>query len=180
MYSPLIGAYWPSRKETKEQCAERAAIFFDLIRSYPDLTPWFAKGKSAKAALKFPVQTSIDGILPFFRTNNRDTDHSPIVDLGFHLDLWNGDSVSLSICCGSFSPYISNFVLIEFADTPEVGSHGLVKMRSLLEVVIDIWEPDHAIAAPSQWILESGTKHPWQTKGWFNFSKSEGIIDNSL
>lgn len=121
-----------------------------------------------------------EGIEPYLKTNNRDTDGAPIVELGFDLGLWNGGSVSLSITCGAYSPAICNSVVIYLPPTAELGENDLATFRSLLDACIDAWEPDHAVATSSQLMAQEGGGRPWQTRGWLNYSKGDPISTHSV
>lgn len=178
MHTPFIGAYWASRRETKERCAQRVAAFFGRIQSRPGLGEWFTKGKSAKAAAKSPIPSNTEGVLPFLKTNNRDTDGSAIAELGFNLNLWNGSSISLAVTCGAFSPAIRNSVVLNLPETTELGAQDIASMRSLLEVFVDVWDPDQAVVTSPQLIAAKGGGMPWQTKGWLNYVKGVGVISS--
>jgi hypothetical protein len=176
MHSLFIGGYWPSRRETKEQCAHRAADFLTLIKTHPEMAQWFPKGKTAKLSTKAPVPVTPLGVLPFLKTNNRDTDGSAISELGFDLNLWNGSSISLSISCGSFSPVVGNYVVLNLPAADEVGAEKLAALRPLLEAIVTVWEPDHAVLTSPQLITKNGGGMPWETRGWLEYHKSEGFI----
>jgi hypothetical protein len=170
MHTPFVGAYWASRKEAKEKCAQRVVDFFERIRENSALAEWFPKGRSAKTT-KSPVPSNAKGILPFLKTNNRDTNGSAIAELGFSLNLWNGSSSSLSITCGAFSPAIRNSVVVSLPPLAEIKSGDLENMRLVFEATIDVWDPDQAVVTSSQLMSQKGGGMPWQTKGWFNYSK---------
>ena len=155
----------------------RVADFLGRIRTNPSLAQWFTKGRAAQTT-RSPVSASSSGILPFLKTNNRDTDGSAIADLGFSLNLWNGSSMSLSITCGAFSPAIRNSVVLSLPATAELGAEDLANMRALLDAVIDVWAPDVAVATSSQLIAEMGGGMPWQTRGWLNYSRSKDVSTN--
>jgi hypothetical protein len=176
MHSLFIGAYWPSRRETKEQCARRVADFLARIESRPDTSQWFPKGKSAKSSTRVPVPATFDGVLPFIKTNNRDTDGSAIAELGFNLSLWNGGSVALSITCGAFAPAIRNSVVLNLHPAAELAAENLASLRELLEAIVAVWEPDNAVLTSPQLIAQNGGGMPWQTRGWLNYRKSEGPV----
>lgn len=173
MHSPFVGAYWPARQETKTQCVQRAVAFFDRITTLPELSHWFIKGKSAKA--KSPVLLTAEGICPYLKTNNRDIDGAAITELGFNLSFWNGNSVSLSITCGAFSPAIRNSVVINLPPSSEIGEDFLAMLRFLLDACIDIWEPANAIATSPQLIAQEGGGMPWQTRGWLNYRSGDDV-----
>jgi len=175
MHSPFVGAYWPARQETKAQCARRIAAFFDRIATLPELSQWFTKAKSAKAASKLPVPVTAEGIESYLKTNNRDVDGSAIAELGFNLNLWNGGSATLSITCGAFSPAIRNSVVVNLPPTAEVGEDALAMLRSLLDACIDAWEPANAVATSPQLMTQEGGGMPWQTRGWLNYSKGGAV-----
>ncbi|QJE99151.1 Tox-REase-5 domain-containing protein [Luteolibacter luteus] len=50
----------------------------------------------------------------------------------------------------------------------------------LLEAIVYAWEPDDAVATSPQLIAQRGGGKPWLTKGWLNYSKTEGVIDYPL
>ena len=178
MHLPFIGAYWAGRRETKEQCARRVADFLTRIESHPSTSQWFPKGKSARVSTRVPVLVTLEGVLPFLRTNNRDSDGSAIEELGFNLGLWNGSSVGLTITCGAFSPTIRNCVVLSLPATADVGADDIAPLRALLEAVIAVWEPDNAVLTSHRLIAMNGGGMPWQTRGWLNYCKSEGVISS--
>lgn len=176
MHSPFIGAYWGSRREGKEACAQRASDFFERIRHFPELDRWLKKGRSVKAARRVQVPLDASGILAFWKPERRDVDGSEIVDLGFSLSLWNGRDASLAIRCGLFAPAMSNSLVLYLGEVPEVNDQYLVVLRSLLDIVIEVWSPDSAVATSHQLIEERGGGNPRETKGWFNYSRADGRI----
>ncbi|QJE99150.1 hypothetical protein HHL09_26335 [Luteolibacter luteus] len=54
----------------------------------------------------------------------------------------------------------------------------LERLRSLLEAIVQAWEPDEAVVASSDTSSEGGEAAPIHEKGWFSYSKSGGLIKN--
>jgi len=175
MHTPFIGAYWGIRKEPKEKCAHRVAELFERLRSTPDFAQWFTKGKSVKAAAKIPIPLTAEGIVHCLKSNNRDTDGSAIAELGFNLNLWNCGSSSISITCGAFSSVVRNSVVLNLPMAHELKVDDHKRMRTQMDIIIEVWDPDQAVITSFQLMSEKEGGMPWLTKGWFNYSKDEGV-----
>jgi hypothetical protein len=155
---PLIGAYWPAREESRSQCAQRLAAFLRSLSTEPLFRQWHFIGRfnphGPEAALEpplSPVEPSMQSLEPHFATNNRDSDGTPIVDLGFTLTpwLWNGNyesPASLSVRCGVFCKHVGNAVILTLSarELPSDDT-SLAFLRRLLEKSVAAWDPDYAV-----------------------------------
>ena len=149
----MLGAYWGPRKESIDQCAERALSFFEEIaKCDPALKTWRERGKSRQGALIKNANTGdrqyLIELLDRGR-NKKDIGSSPINDLGFNVGLWNGVDVSLSITCGLYwsgsksrAGLLNSIVLDLPQDLGELNRSE--KMSSLLLSVVNAWTPDWA------------------------------------
>jgi hypothetical protein len=153
----FVGAYWLSRKESIEQCADRLRKFFvALTASDPVLATWLEKGRSRKQALEKTAdireQSYLLGLLDRGR-NRRDVGGTVIEELGFRVGLWNGGNgekaAGLSITCGLYwtSPNpnasLSNCVTLDLPE--DLGElKQAERMCGVLAAVAQAWEPDWA------------------------------------
>jgi hypothetical protein len=153
----FVGAYWPSRKESVEQCAERLRKFFvALAATDPVLATWFETGRSRKQALEKPAhigdQSYLLGLLDRGR-NRRDVGRTVIEELGFRVGLWNGgngeNAIELGVKCGLYwtssnpNASLSNYVTLDLPkDLGELKQAE--RMSTVLAAVARAWEPDWA------------------------------------
>ncbi|WFU12158.1 hypothetical protein QA646_19655 (plasmid) [Rhizobium sp. CB3090] len=153
MESYFAAAYWPSRRETLEGCAERATYFLSDLAGISDtLRGWRKKAKSRKAALAQKVISAEDSndmraLLENGRSR-RDMDRSVIEELGYGIGLWNGqagsDEASLSVRCGVYDVSgMSNAVVLSLPRSFDLtsGKGVLALARSFAEA----WEPERFI-----------------------------------
>jgi hypothetical protein len=166
--SYYVGAYWDARKETAEACARRASLCLgDLARLEGALSHWYRKGKAAAKAQPSPIgadEASLAALLQGGR-NRKDADRSVIPELGFSAGLWTGgakgESVGLSLCCGGYSPYVSNSCVLELPTAGEAASRMLTSafLEKVLRVLVERWDPRRAIATS----FESDAAAGWLT-----------------
>ena len=146
-----IRAYWPPRRESIEQCADRLLEFFaGLATSDPSLAVWYELGMSREEALEKRAATNDRSYLLHRLDrgrNRRDFDHTVIADSGFRLGLWNGREegqvAGLMIWCGQYSPEFDNNVVLRLPEDLG-GLRQSERMAGLLESTARAWEPDWA------------------------------------
>jgi hypothetical protein len=150
----FLGAYWPARCESIEQCADRLqGCFAGLSICDPVLATWYELGQSRKQALQKRADAgSRDYLIAMLNSgrNRRDIGKTVIEELGFHIGVWNGGAdgkeSGLGITCGQYStaPGLGsncvNLDLPERLGDLERAEH----MARVLEVVAESWEPDWA------------------------------------
>jgi immunity protein 52 of polymorphic toxin system len=151
MNSFFLGAYWPPRKESIDQCADRVLAFFTQLSHCDDsLERWYETARSRKQALQkranLANRASVSDLLARGRSRT-DIEKKIIEDLGFHVGLWNGANdgcdAGLGIRCGDFSKRGSNCVTLEFPD--DLGAlRKADRMKAVLSAVATAWEPDWA------------------------------------
>ena len=122
-----LRAYWGTRRESAESCAERLYRFFEAIKTSDDVfAKWYHRGRSRKEALQKPIRTGdmaeIISLVEAGR-NRYDVGKQPIDDLGFGVGIWNGGNepgrdITLSVRCGLYSetPGLGNIVTLHFPE----------------------------------------------------------------
>lgn len=151
----ILGAYWPSREESIEECGSRLGEFFEkLANCDPVLGSWYERGRSRSEASK----RHVDGSDPHYLLdllargqNRRDAEPREVIEeLGFSVGLWNGaeddKDAGLSIKCGlhwksqSRNAGLSNNVILTLpSDLGEL--RRAESMARVLAVVSEAWEP---------------------------------------
>lgn len=149
-----LGAYWPPRRESIEECCDRLAPFMlELAACDPVFASWFEGGYSLEESLANPAATGDRQYLMDSLNrgrNRRDIGDTVIEELGFRVGWWNGASndraVSLGIHCGSYcvgpnpDTYFWNSVLLRLPR--DLGALGQPEnMAQVLAVVAKVWEP---------------------------------------
>lgn len=158
----FLGAYWSARQETEGEAVGRVSSFLAwLVRLDPELATWYGLGRNRKDALRQPL-TSFDraSVLPRMRRNRSDSDGSVIERLGWSLSLWNGAEVSLSCCVGLYAPRLMNSVVVSFG--PRAKSPTDEQQKATLEAMIQLFDPDHAVATSHRILDAAGAERPWE------------------
>lgn len=174
----FIGAYWGNRKETRDECAKRIAdVLQRLAQNHPALGAWYQKGRSKNAALKKTVELTPDSIGRILRTNNRDTDGLPILELGFRMGVWNGNTqlaASFSATCGGYSDVVKNRVVLDFDPSCDLGLLSTERMRAILVDFIEAFDPDKAVVTSLEYMDHAGVKDPCDA-GWLMYDRKRGV-----
>lgn len=155
----FLGAYWSARKESIEQCADRAFSFFqELTACDPLLAVWYEKGYSRKKALQKRANVENRNYLLKLLNHgrNRDMDRVVIEELGFSFGLWNGGpegkDASISVGCGLHpEPKIKlkNTVTLNLPE--DLGElKQAERMSAVLAAVARAWEPEWACVTSEQ------------------------------
>lgn len=153
----FIGAYWPARKESQEQCAERLGTFLrECANCDPVLATWFETGRSRRQAMERPVDIgNRDYLMDLLERgrNRRDVGQTVIEELGFRVVLWNGESgmkaVGLSIKCGLYwtsattNAGMGNSVTLDLPEALDELRQA-DRMSRMLAAIVRAWEPDWA------------------------------------
>jgi len=149
------GAYWGPRKESPEECAQRAANFLNLLAPYdPLLAHWYKPARSAKDARKHPLMPpDVPTLTGLFRRGvNRERGGPAIEQLGYTLWFDNGggkfDRAGLQILCGCYSEAVSNACVLTLPITgPEAERvRALPVLAGAVRSMAMTWDPDWAVA----------------------------------
>jgi hypothetical protein len=146
-------AYWGPRKESSEDCARRAVLFFGLLaKSSPLFVDWFERAWSKMLATT-PIEISEADIVKRFEKSNLSHKNKMNEErrpgLGFSLGAWNGrvderEAGGIMIGCGRFSKYLNNAVVLDlptsFTESPDIA----IKNSHILQALVESWEPDWA------------------------------------
>ncbi len=116
-----------------------------------------------------PVQVSdASAVSAHMTRNRRDSDGSPIPELGWRVALWNGQAVSFSACVGAYAPNQTNSVVISFA--PGSTEPRQQEQEEVLQLMIDHFDPDHAVATSNALLDRQGVSLPWEA-GWLRYMR---------
>ncbi|MCP3105511.1 immunity 52 family protein [Myxococcus sp. K15C18031901] len=176
------GAYWRSRRESAEECAQRAAVLFrHLPEVDSSLSQWFRQGKSRKDALKHPIDVSRTALENLIRRGK----DRVVEELGFRFSAWNGasdddDAVGLDVTCGGYSERVNNFCFVQLPNRGLVAERMLAApaLAALVRSMAVAWEPDSAVATSSRHRdMVTATPKPGTFVGWVTYvARHRGMV----
>ncbi|WP_309889257.1 immunity 52 family protein [Archangium sp.] len=172
------GAYWGVRKESPEECGQRAEVMFNALRTVdPDFAHWLKLRRTRKEALQHPLETDRASLT---KTLRRRKDRM-FEDLGFRLDGWNGadghEASSFLMTVGCYSEYVSNACAFTLPSAGSDNKEGPNAQRVLTATVLSglvramavAWDPDWAIATSHTHRELLPTPHPERLWGWVTY-----------
>jgi hypothetical protein len=149
------GAYWGARKESPEECAQRAQLFLQCISRCEDsLSRWYQPARSRRKSLERPLTLELGPLAEMFHrgVNRTDGDKSIIQELGFHFSTSNcgpaGDSSHFRVVCGGYSKINHNFCVLGLPDSGPNAQRVLTTpvLMDVMRCMARAWEPDWAVA----------------------------------
>ncbi|MEU6641930.1 Imm52 family immunity protein [Saccharomonospora sp. NPDC046836] len=169
-----LGAYWGSRAESVEDCADKLARCLSGLRAAdPLFADWFKLGKSKEDALKFRIDTSRQGLSRLLR-EGRDVltlNNGEVHELGCSRSLERERTfrlVQYSLLCRGFPN--PNVYLLKFPPLEESFElHRAVLVKQIFETVVDIWGPEWAIFATSKRRDWQGEYTGQPQAGWLTY-----------
>lgn len=173
----FAGAYWMKRPESREQAGDRLAAFFKVLPRVSDrLTAWFLKGRTRADALNKPLDLGSKSLARVLKANRRDTDLEAMPELGLHLGIWNGKTISFAATIGARSSAVPNSAVL----SDESAENGLDEdsWRRILNAMIDSFNPDHAAVVNPKVLSSAGSAHPWDV-GWLVYTRGRGLTEQS-
>jgi hypothetical protein len=176
-----VGAYWGSRPESAEQCAQRAEMFFRLLaQCHPSYTRWFEKTRSAQKTPPSRFEPTREVFTRFFGQKKYQSGND-----GFHFGAWTGHEEQdqggmLMLRCGSKAEVAPNYLLLFFPNEA-LGSEHMLKapvLASVMRAMALAWEPEWAIAtAEGLWEQFSNGGCLGTFVGWMTyFSRQRGQV----
>jgi hypothetical protein len=144
MAKVIVGAYWGPREETREACAQRLAVFFEILHQHdPALACWYERMMSPDEPL-VRIPTDAAGLAPLLHVN-QDEGGQLFPHLGMSFTAWRGpDSkagASFTCSLGGYSRWVSNTFVINCNDR----TASLQMLRALLRATVEAFDPDDAI-----------------------------------
>src|SRR5262249_51996272 len=137
----FLGAYWQSRKETREEVSQRLERFFRQISIIDEsLSEWFLK-RERRGEADALLRLASEDIATALTVNLRDIGGEIIAELGFSLGVWNRHA-SLSATLGAFSPFIENSVVLSH---DKLSHEEIDHWRGLMDIAIAAFEPEHSV-----------------------------------
>ncbi|WNG48638.1 hypothetical protein F0U60_34390 [Archangium minus] len=165
-------AYWGGRRESAEECAQRAATFFSLLSGcHSDYGRWYEKASSRKKALQLHFEPTRETFVRFFSEKKYQSG-----DDGFSFSAWTGHPGNqggmVLLGCGEGGERVTNLAQLYFPSEPP-GINELVRLPVLSRVVramVLAWEPDWAVVTPRSFREQvSETELPGTFVGWLTY-----------
>ena len=171
MTKNFVGAYWGARAEPREVAAKRLAaaiaelsgidrIFGELVDCTRPHAPIFRNGKLIA-----------DGT-NFFRAMTKEISVLGSERFGVSARLCSPDKRSplqVAATIGSTADKLSNSVYLKFEDSapPDIS-----KLKLLMQVLIDQFDPENAVAMESKPIPIEEARPIWELESFHRYSKS--------
>lgn len=162
----VVAAYWGSRSEKPEGCAQRLNHLLAGLKAIdPLFAEWFAKGSSTGVDRTKNLSPTEIGDLAMRGMNRRDLDASPIPSLGVRIGVWNGGreettAVGISTGCGSFDepggvPALNSLLISLPNQGPDADRIlNVAALEKMLEVVVRAYDPEWAVVASREHIKQ--------------------------
>jgi hypothetical protein len=173
-----VGAYWGSRQESVDDCANRALrLLRGLGALHPAFDTWYRRGSSLPEALQHRVIPEREAISSLLKSGQirTDIDGFVIEELGYSMNMWTGKEApaELSIGCGKFirSEPVKNAVILTLprsvGDITELSRPTTA--RAVIQLLVDCWEPDWVTWTSREWRnAQSATQSP-PVFGWMTY-----------
>lgn len=171
-----VGAYWGSRAESAQDCAQRLRrLLTGLADVHPALAAWYRKGRRRSAATD-PVAADAAALAELLLDgrNRTDAGGEVMAELGFSLGLWNRHPVQVGLA-GTVglhvdTPHLMNNVVLDLP-VPEGDAGALydpATAEAVLAALVAAWEPDWAtwVSWPLREAQAPGPREPvvgWRT-----------------
>lgn len=169
----FAGAYWAEREESREEAAEKVARYLAALASVHDrLSRWFLKARTRRYPL-VPVGRTAAQIAGQLGVHRRDLDGAVIPELGFTLELWNGEAATLSFTVGGFNPRVVNAVVLSVGADADLPRDI---WRRVLAAQASAFDPDHAVVTTVQRIVEARVASPWEV-ALFRYERGLGVLE---
>lgn len=170
----FVGGYWAQRKESRERVSARLTSFLGRLGEVADeLSTWYPKDGGEASKVGVPIIITQSSIAVALELNRRDVGQQPIVDLGFRVNAWNGASASLSATLGCWNPSVRNAVVLDLRAWKLTDA----RCRTMLDIVVGEFDPDHAVVADDAHLAKPGIAHPWDA-GQLVYYRGAGIADD--
>jgi hypothetical protein len=152
MGKAFLGAYWGSRAESVDQCAERIARLIPALGAINDrLTGWRDEADSQPNSVAQSVVTTArqDIVERLEKGIVRDDNGKVMETLGYSVHWQTGSDntrITLNMSLGVTSKWVPNSVVFRFPDptlAPSIYSAG--SASALISTVIDIFQPVQAV-----------------------------------
>lgn len=146
-YDIIIQVSWGSRQETLSDCATKLKKTFDILSaSDPMFDQWYHKRNSPipDRSVEWHSEAYLEQLL---KKGMRFTDEprSPMVELGYSLNLWNGDYIrrgaEIGIYCGGVGNRTNNRIVLKLLASDEFRPDSDLILR-VFEGLVRSWHPE--------------------------------------
>ncbi|HEX7657836.1 MAG TPA: Imm52 family immunity protein [Pseudonocardiaceae bacterium] len=174
-----VAAYWGPRGEPIEDCARRLAQFLAALGDVdPLLGSWFQRAGSRTAALKKPIDVSVEGLRELLlagRSRRDDETRSVMTELGYGFGAWNGQDIEagFNVRCGATSTrsVTSNRVVLHL---PKAEGEALRLYRrdaalAVVRATVTTWQPSSCMWASGSLLDAQGKQSGEVIVGWATY-----------
>jgi hypothetical protein len=176
------GAYWRFRKESPEECGQRAETFFKTLAPVdPSFSRWFKKGNTRKEALKNLIEPDQSTLGKMFRRGKL----KPFDELGFRISGWNGEGDDDEACgfyiiCGGYAEEVGNMCVFDLPNGDGLNSQRVRTtpvLTALVRAMAMAWDPDDAVAMSHKYRDLIPAPLPDALVGWVTYlSRRRGTV----
>ncbi len=165
----VLGAYWPCRRESADQCGNRIRKFLGGLRECDSIfEQWYEKGRSKNRAYENRVDIDDNEYVKNLLNRGRrriDIGDDVTNDLGYSIGLWNGATedraVGLSISCGIChnDPKTDLYNRVVLDLPRNLGELHLTEcMAHILAIAVKTWEPAWVCVISRSMMLARGMR----------------------
>lgn len=187
----IAGTYWGPRRESAEECAQRAQTFFQNLRLCdPLFSHWFRPPRSRKHS-STPLSLDVSSLRHLFSQGTTDNDDGRVIeDLGFRIfadsgswpDTPSREFSSLTIKGGSYAEHVPNSCVLNLPSAGE-PMERLVQasaLEKILRTMIQTWDPDWGVVNSSTHQLLNKSPTPVPYIGWMMYLAHRWAVPPAL
>ncbi len=138
-----------------KRLAERIIEYMRLLATFGPYATWLMTAKT-RASASVPVEARKEWIAGCLRAIG----DTSMPDLGFSLDVWNGEHATLRFTVGAFSQHVTNAVVLSHG--PRSTGAERAELEGALNATICAFSPEHAVVTSSEYMKRAGVKKPWE------------------
>lgn len=156
-YTPNIQAFWPARKQSRDECVRRISESLQrLSRRHPLYSQWYKTGYSVAQALRYLVNPASAADIERHLMDKRVPSDEP--DMCHFGGAWNGEQVtteasSIRWHVGGNSHWISNTISLSVPEAL-MNTDGRACVAACLRDLVEIWNPQWAGVYYVGWEVE--------------------------
>lgn len=173
----FAGAYWSHRKETRLEAAACLSAFLRRISELSeDFSAWYLDSGERGCLRPHRLCFETVALAAHLQVSQRELgkQHAPL--LGYSLGIWSRKRVLLCAILGAHSDCVVNSVVLTDQRTLTVVTEDI--WRQVLAQAIGAFQPDQAMVATSEQLVQSGVARPWEV-GWLTYRRGGSVLECS-
>lgn len=187
----FAGTYWGPRRESAEECALRAQVFFqNMAECDPLFSRWFRPPRSRKHS-STPMAVDLLSLKERFSQGRTHNDAGGIIeDLGFLIfadsgqwpDMPPREFSSLTLKGGSYAEHVPNSCVLNLPSDGEPQERLLQAsaLEKILRTMIHAWDPDWGVVNSSTHQLLTKSPKPVPYIGWMMYLSHRWAVPPAL